>query len=68
MLQSLSVATMALELKRVVETNSIQSTFYTYETNLWTNTKMLNVKMSPVVVMHDEVKACKQFIIVLLVL
>ena len=32
---------------------------YACETNLRTSTETLSVKMSSIVVMHDEVKACK---------
>ena len=41
---------------------AVQSAFYTHRTNLRANTETSNVKMSSVLVMHDEVKACKQFI------
>ena len=37
----------------------VQSAFYTRETNLRTSAETLSVKMSSVIVMHDEMKACK---------
>ena len=40
----------------------VHSTIYTHETNLRTSAEMLSIKMSYVVVMHNEVKACKPFI------
>ena len=38
---------------------AVQSTFYTCETNLQTSAETSSIKMSSVLVMHDEVKACK---------